>query len=197
MIYCIGCGKDVEARLTSGKEIYPHRHDLYSLPFWKCDGCGNYVGCHHKAAHFRTRPLGNIPTYELRELRKQIHAIIDPIWRGKKCTRGAVYAKLSAALGYEYHTGEIKSADEARAVLQAAASLLGEFMAFPKTLDEMTQAGYKFLNHATCKGCGDEIEWWETPTGKKIPMNPMERGVSPSVAHWATCPEQDSFRKKD
>ena len=69
-------------------------------------------------------------------------------------------------------------------------------MPFPQTLDEMTAAGYKFGNQSICKGCGDEIEWWETPTGKNIPMNPMPRGVTPAVAHWATCSERDSFRKK-
>lgn len=26
-IFCCGCGADVEARLTSGAEIYPHRDD--------------------------------------------------------------------------------------------------------------------------------------------------------------------------
>ena len=70
-------------------------------------------------------------------------------------------------------------------------------MAFPRTLNEMTTAGYGFDNHATCRGCGDEIEWWITPNGKKIPMNPMERGSSPATAHWSTCTERDSFRKRD
>lgn len=121
-IYCVGCGKNVEARLTSGEEIYPRRYDLFRLPFWKCDGCGNYVGCHHKTNN-RTRPLGNIPTYELRELRKKIHAVIDPLWRGKKISRGKLYARISAAIGYEYHTGEIKSVEEARTVLQIVEAL--------------------------------------------------------------------------
>ena len=70
-------------------------------------------------------------------------------------------------------------------------------MAFPKTLDEMKERGYVFDNHAECRGCGDAIEWWKTPNDKNIPMNPMERGSSEAVAHWATCSEQDSFRKKD
>lgn len=60
-IFCCCCENDVHARLTDGREIYPHRHDLYSLPFWRCDGCGNHVGCHHKTKD-RTRPLGVIPT---------------------------------------------------------------------------------------------------------------------------------------
>ena len=31
-IFCCGCGVDVVAELVSGKEIYPHRADLYALP---------------------------------------------------------------------------------------------------------------------------------------------------------------------
>lgn len=120
LLYCVGCGKDVDARLTNGAEIYPHRPDLSSLPFWRCDGCKNYVGCHHKTSN-RTRPLGNIPTPELRELRKKIHAVIDPIWREKKGGRGALYAKISASIGHEYHTGEIKSVEEGKLILQIVA----------------------------------------------------------------------------
>jgi hypothetical protein len=70
-------------------------------------------------------------------------------------------------------------------------------MAFPKTLNEMKSHGYTFKDDGVCRGCGDDIEWWETPNGKKIPMNPMTGGDSGATAHWATCTEQDSFRKKD
>ena len=69
-------------------------------------------------------------------------------------------------------------------------------MAFPKTFAELAPAGYSFDNAAVCKGCGDEIEWWTTPNGKHIPMNPMKRDSDEAVAHWATCTEQDSFRKQ-
>jgi hypothetical protein len=69
-------------------------------------------------------------------------------------------------------------------------------MPFPKTLNEMTASAYTFKDHAECRGCGDPIEWWETPKGKNIAMNPMTSGDSEAVAHWATCTEQDSFRKK-
>ena len=69
-------------------------------------------------------------------------------------------------------------------------------MAFPKTLNEMKAFNYRFDNYGTCKGCGEDIEWYKTPSGKSIPMNPMERGSSPATAHWSTCTEADSFRKK-
>lgn len=114
-IFCCACQTDVEARLTDGAEIYPHRNDLAKLPFWKCDTCGNYVGCHHKT-RTRTNPLGNIPTAELRKARNKIHEILDPIWKSGKMKRVEVYAALTDKLGWHYHTAKIRSIEEARQV---------------------------------------------------------------------------------
>ena len=97
MIYCCGCGCDVQARLTNGKEIYPHRMDLDEVPFWKCDKCGNYVGCHHKTKQ-RTSPTGCIPTSEIRALRVQIHNIIDPLWKSVKSVVGRCTEKSVSIL---------------------------------------------------------------------------------------------------
>lgn len=124
-IYCVACDSEVQARLTNGEEIYPHRPDLHHMPFWKCDDCGNYVGCHHKTAN-RTRPLGNIPTAELRKARKKIHAALDPIWQSGKMRRKDVYRALRGVLGGDYHTGNIKSMDEAEAVYRAVKMLCEE-----------------------------------------------------------------------
>lgn len=114
-IYCCGCGDKVEARLTDGEEIYPHRDNLKYLPFWKCDTCGNYVGCHWKTNN-PTYPLGVIPTPELRKARKHIHALLDPLWKSGKAKRAIIYSKLTAALGWKYHTANIRSIEEARKV---------------------------------------------------------------------------------
>lgn len=115
-LYCCGCQTEVDARLTDGSEVYPHRPDLAGLPFWKCDGCGNYVGCHHKTKD-RTRPLGNIPTKELKNARQHIHRILDPIWKEGRMPRGKLYARLARELEIkEYHTAEIKTIEEARKV---------------------------------------------------------------------------------
>lgn len=116
-IHCCGCNNKVSARLTYGDEIYPHRTDLHALPFWKCDTCGNYVGTHYKTKKPET-PLGSIPTKELREARKKIHAILDPIWKSGKMTRGSLYKKLSDRLGYQYHSAEVNSIEQAETVLQ-------------------------------------------------------------------------------
>lgn len=114
-IHCCGCEKTVKARLTNGREIYPHRLDLASLPFWRCDTCRNYVGCHHKTAD-RTRPMGVIPTPEIKAARQHIHRILDPLWESRRFTRRAIYARISKHVGWKYHTAKIRNIDEAREI---------------------------------------------------------------------------------
>lgn len=115
IIYCVACNQDIKARLTNGSEIYPDRKDLGKLPFWKCDQCKNYVGCHHKTAD-KTKPLGCIATKELMNARKHIHALLDPLYKSKMISRKALYKKISDHLGYEFHTAEIKSIEEGRQI---------------------------------------------------------------------------------
>lgn len=114
-IHCCGCDKEVSARLTTGAEIYPHRNDLKPLPFWKCNTCGNFVGCHHKTNN-PTRPLGVIPTAELKKARQHIHKLLDPLWQSGTVRRGDVYTYLRDKLGYQYHTAEIRSVEQARKI---------------------------------------------------------------------------------
>jgi len=114
-IYCCGCEKEIVASLTDGAEIYPHRSDLQHLPFWKCDSCGNFVGCHHKTKN-RTRPLGCIPTREIRNARKEIHKALDPIWQSGRVDRKTLYAAISEHLGWTFHTAKIRSIEDAREV---------------------------------------------------------------------------------
>ncbi len=124
-IRCVACEGKVMARLTDGAEIYPHRPDLAELPFWKCDECGNYVGCHHKTKE-RTTPLGIIPTPELKEARSHIHRLLDPIWKSGRRTRKKVYAELTKKLGWKYHTANIRSVEEAREVYRLVRGLVDE-----------------------------------------------------------------------
>lgn len=117
-IFCCACNTDVDCRLTNGKEIYSHRKDLWNLPFWKHDACGNFVGCHHKTTH-SIKPLGCIPTKEIKVWRQKIHAVLDPLWKSGQMNRKQIYAIISRGMGsgYLYHTAEIRSVDEARKVL--------------------------------------------------------------------------------
>ena len=125
-IWCCECKNIVPAILVSGKKIYPHRPDLAELPFWECDTCKNYVGCHHKTLN-RTKPLGNIPTKEIKNARKHIHAVIDPLWKNHEepyRARGWIYRFIAEKIGIEhYHTAEIKTIEEARKVYSVASKI--------------------------------------------------------------------------
>ncbi len=111
-IWCCACERDVRAALVTGEVVYPHRPDLAGKNFWRCPTCGAYVGCHPGS----TRPLGNLPTPELRRARGHIHAVLDPLWKGRCFSRDKIYAEISRRIGREYHTGEIKTIEEARDV---------------------------------------------------------------------------------
>jgi hypothetical protein len=133
-LYCCGCGAEVQARLTDGREIYPHRPDLAELPFWRCDACGNHVGCHHKT-EYRTKPLGNISTPEIRNARRHIHEILDPLWKTGVLNRSQIYRRISAALGRKYHTAEIRSVEEARVIYR----IVGDIQRDPSPLPPVPQ----------------------------------------------------------
>lgn len=126
-IYCVGCGKKVKTTLTSGAEIYPNRPDLKELPFWKCKTCNNYVGCHYKTGD-PTRPLGVIPTPALRKARQGIHQLLDPLWRQGIVSRSSLYNKVGEALGYEYHTANIVSLEEAERVYRTCERVVDEIL---------------------------------------------------------------------
>ncbi len=126
-IYCIGCEKDAEARLTNGAERYPHRPDLADVPQYTHDACGSWVGTHHKSNN-RLKPLGVLATPEMFQWRKAIHAVIDPLWQYGHMKRGHIYARLSKELGYQYHTGELRSIDEAKKVFHMAEKMKEEVL---------------------------------------------------------------------
>ncbi|EPS5918239.1 zinc-finger-containing protein [Vibrio parahaemolyticus] len=130
LIYCCGCESEVNARLTNGKEIYPRRPDLALLPFWICDTCLNHVGCHHKT-NKPTTPLGIIATPEIKNARKHIHALMDPLWKSGKIKRGKLYAMLSIRIGKTYHTGEIRTLSDARLVYRHIQAIGREIYAKP------------------------------------------------------------------
>jgi len=120
MIYCCKCKQPMEARLTTGREIYKgNAPNLDSLMYWVCAQCGNHVGCHGATMI----PLGAIPTPQLRRMRRRIHEVMDPIWRLGHCRRGEMYQTLNKMLGYRYHTAELTSMVEARRVLRKVKEL--------------------------------------------------------------------------
>lgn len=91
---CIECGGT--PKLVSGEAIYPHRPDLYSKKFYKCE-CGAYVGCHPDSAIALGNPCGPAT----RKARGEAHAAIDPLWREGHLRRNEVYAELAQRLNIQ------------------------------------------------------------------------------------------------
>lgn len=114
-IYCCECQNDVEAVLVYGDTIYPHRTDLYELPFWQCQACKNFVGTHWKTNN-PTKPLGVIAMQELKNARKHIHAILDPLWQSGAYKRKSLYLKIAEKVGWNYHTAKLRNIEEAREI---------------------------------------------------------------------------------
>ncbi len=155
-IYCAGCEKEVSPKLVDGTVIYPHRPDLADLPFWQCQTCHNYVGCHHKTS-MPTKPLGIIATPELRKAKVHIHALIDPLWMNELIKRGSLYARIGDRIGYDFHTAEIKSVDEARNIYRVAMGIR----------NELVQKEQEKLEAAMANKCVDDhdAEWLKENAG--------------------------------
>ena len=107
-IFCVECNKKVKASLVTGKEIYPHRLDLYDTYYYKCPNCGNYVGTHKGTI----TPLGCIPSERLRRKRIQVHNMMDHLWKNKLISRNTLYKLIRDELGYNYHNGTTTSIEE-------------------------------------------------------------------------------------
>ena len=65
-------------------------------------------------------------------------------------------------------------------------------MSYPTTIEEMKEQGYKFSGEGECRSCGADIEWWETPRGKKMPT---DHGTA--TPHWSTCPSANEHRNQN
>ncbi len=155
-VWCCACGTEVWAIKVTGKVIYPHRKDLYDKEFWQCDCCKNYVGCHKADG----RPLGSIPGRELRRARMLTHQKMDPLWRDGPITRNELYAQLREMLphlcrGHEFHTGELRTIEEAREAYRAVNIIAGRINAERR----MTQNPDLVLTIEPVKVYGGEEEW--------------------------------------
>lgn len=91
---CADCGG--KSTCVTGKEIYPHRPDLYSKRFWRCE-CGAYCGCHPGS----TFPLGSPAGSETRKARNAAHDAFDPLWE-RKIIRDGVPQHEARAAGYAW-----------------------------------------------------------------------------------------------
>jgi hypothetical protein len=82
-----------------------------------------------------------------------------------------------------------------------------KLMAIPTQKADLERAGYLFDNEGKCRGCGRTIEWWITPTNKKMPMRvvqikdttkafPQPVIREDRVPHFADCEKVEEFRSR-
>lgn len=102
---------DNEAVWVENKEIYGRNYGK-SYMTWLCKPCDAYVGCHNNTKQSK----GSLANRELRELRKQAHALFDPLWKETDRARGSAYAWLVKNTGVQ-HIGE-SSKEEALKVIE-------------------------------------------------------------------------------
>lgn len=106
-IACPYCGK--EAPQVTGRELYPHRPDLFAKRFYWCRPCGAYVGCHPDG-----KAYGRLANAELRKARGFVHGLFDPIWENARdaynghdnakvrgVTRSRAYRWLASRMGID------------------------------------------------------------------------------------------------
>lgn len=121
IIRCENCQKEVDALLITGDIAYPHRKDLYSLNFWQCPYCKNFVGTHKNSK--KHVPLGSIPSQNLKQARIKAHFYIDKLWKDKLYTRKEVYQLISNYMGFPYHNGTTRSIEECEKAINYAKEL--------------------------------------------------------------------------
>lgn len=119
---------DHSIKQTTGKEIYPHREDLWHKPFYICRRCEAYVGCHPNT----TRRLGHVANAEDRKLKMEAHEVFDTLWKEFGIKRGDAYAWLAQQMGVKKkhcHIGWFKT-DQLKKVIEVseaeATRLFGE-----------------------------------------------------------------------
>lgn len=117
-IFCCNCNEWVNAKAVPASHVYPKRHDLQGKIYLQCPTCSGTVGAHRDG-----RPLGCIPTPAVRSMRITIHDRIRGIVGDRRLTTCLVYRYLSGCIGQEYHTGNIKSVEEADKILNLLSDL--------------------------------------------------------------------------
>lgn len=93
---------DRPAKWVDNAEIYGRRYGK-SYMMWWCKPCDALVGCHNNTE----KPLGTLANKELRNWRRQAHAVFDPSWKlNPAVSRRRAYVLLAEHFGKPIHIGE-------------------------------------------------------------------------------------------
>jgi hypothetical protein len=117
--YDVQCECGTRAALKTGRDVYPHRPDLFELNFYVCPIDGYRVGCHKGTS----APLGMPATPATQKARRAAHAAFDELWERKivkddisrGAARKAAYTWLASELGIDVKDCHIGMMDKATA----------------------------------------------------------------------------------
>lgn len=93
-MFCQYCKQPADK--VRGSDVYPSRHDLHPLYFWRCIPCRAHVGCHKGKGW--DQPLGRLANAELRAAKQAAHVAFDPVWKSGLMDRTAAYKWLAETL---------------------------------------------------------------------------------------------------
>lgn len=125
--------------LCKGRVVYCSNSKIYGREYgsgrcYLCTKCGAYVGTH------KPRPrdaMGILANHEMRELKKECHALFDPLWKGKPKAskkRNDLYFWLSKKLGISWidcHFGYFGT-DTLKCAKQFLSEIQGKEMKYDK-----------------------------------------------------------------
>ena len=110
------CLCDKEGIPITGKDLYPHRADLWSLNMFRCpDHPDCYVGTHKSSGE----ALGVMANKKLRDLKMRAHGLFDPFWKSKLVNRYRLYSKLAREMSIDIqdcHFGYFKQEQLEKAI---------------------------------------------------------------------------------
>jgi len=71
-------------------------------------------------------------------------------------------------------------------------------MPFPRNRKELENAGYSFSHKKECASCRVQIEMWNTPSARMMPMDFKfdEHGNEVCESHFATCKDPAQYSQR-
>lgn len=100
VVVCPYCGENAE--FVNGNRIYSTPGPWNRLWFWACFDCLAWVGCHkrnHQYGRKGDEPFGILANEELRNAKRHVHRLLDPLWQQKGISRKEAYRVLADAMG--------------------------------------------------------------------------------------------------
>jgi len=100
--------------------------------------------------------------------------------------------KPGGFLGAFLHACKLADTETMSILLPALKAFSEKYPLEPRESDDLERKGYEYLNAGVCRGptCGATLQWWRTPKGKVIPLDPKTR-----EPHWTLCPDHEDFRR--